>query len=573
MRIRIPWLVCAALVHSPLLAQEGEAPQAETSELAPPQEQVGPTTEKVSLRVAQLRPGGVVIIDRGVDDGLAIGDRVVFYPPGARAQPGRINIADARSAEVQLDDPTGLVQRGTRGFAQVPVERFGEANQSTGALPPPITSEHPPWQNEDQEWEGNMPLLTTIDGVRPEDRAPIVSGRLYSIGNVRETSDDKRSDMFLRAGTELNFDNPMGKGGQLHFEGELNYRETFVNDQVDESTTRGRLDWLSYSWGGTRFQTNRHEAGRFLQYGVPELGLLDGYEWNKRMENGHRAGASIGFLPEPTPELSTGDDMSVSAFYQWAADQREQVTATGAYQKTWHNGDADRDLFILKFDYWADEGWDLHSTAWVDWYTGGDVGKSAGPEFTRIFASSSKLWESGDGATFTFVHNAFPSIERFEYLPVNPNQLFEDHNQRLGADGWTWLSPRRRLHGRVGGWVDQEDGGGDGEVGIEQLDIFLEDSRADLSVFTTLGKFSTNSGFRARYGIQRAQMHWNASYTYFQSDQVGFTADNDNLDHHRVLGSMDYSGTNGWSVSLSGGLEFWSEEIAVVAGFYIQRSF
>jgi len=579
MRIGIPWLVCASLVHSPLLAQDGpsspaETPQPEAPE-ATPQEPDEPTTEKVSLRISQLRPGGVVLIDRGVDDGLAVGDRVVFYPPGTRAQAGRIRVADARSAEVQLDNRGALLQRGTRGFAQVPVERFGAeaGGEAVAGAIPPAAAEHPPWQNEDQEWEEDMPLLTSIDGVRPEERAPIMSGRLYSLGNVRQTSDDKRSDMFIRAGTELNWDNPMGKGGQLHFEGELNYRETFVNDQVDESTSRGRLDWLSYSWGGTRFQTNRHEAGRFLHYGVPELGLIDGYEWNKRMENGHRAGASFGYLPEPTPELSTGDDMSVSAFYQWAADQREQVTATGAYQKTWHNGNADRDLFVLKFDYWADEGWDLHSTAWIDWYTSGDVGKSSGPEFTRVYASSSKQWESGDGATFTFVHNAFPSIDRFEYLPVNLNQLYEDHNERLGVDGWTWLSPRRRLHGRVGGWVDQEDAGGDGEVGLEQLDIFVEDSRADLTVYTTFGKFSTNYGVRARYGIQRDQMHWNASYVYFQSDQLGFASNNDNLDHHRVLGSMDYSGTNGWSVSLTGGLELWSEEVAVVLGFYIQRSF
>jgi len=531
--------------------------------------------EKVNLRVTGILAGGVVTIDRGMADGLREGDRVTLRPLAGKPRPGRVEIVSDRSAEVRLEGPGGVIPIGTQGFAQLPAARFApDVASPTDPLPGDAgTPEHAPWEYTDDEFEAGMPLLRSIDGVRPQERAPIVSGRVFSMGDLRLTSDDGRKDSFLRLGTELNYENPAGRGGQLYFVGEVNRRMTEVAGQVDENTSIGRLDRLSYSIGGTRFEPSRYEFGRFLQDGVPELGILDGYEWNRRAAGGHRFGTSVGFLPEPTPQMTTGKDFAVSGFYQWAADEREELTATAAYQKSWHNGDADRDLFIFKYDYWETQDWDFHAAGWVDWYTGSDVGKGSGPELTSVYASSTKRFDNGNGLLFTYTHDRLPSVDRYEFPILDPILLATERDDRVSADGWIWARPDRRLFARSGLWVDQEDVGGDLELGIEQLDLWLDGNRTELSIFGSRGQFSTIVGLRARYGVQFNLLHWNLSYEYFQSNQIGFSDDNDDLDHHRLLGNLDLTRQSGWNLSLRGGLERWSNEFAGVAGFYLQRSF
>lgn len=558
-----------------LLALVGPALGAQESGGAPPGEQREEAgVETLTLRVTSVRAGGVVVVDRGLADGLREGDRVTLRPLDSRPRQGHVILASDRSAEVRLEGSAIAIAVGTQGFSRVPLSRFSAVDRAPA---PPVempgdAPEHPPWENLDEAFTEDMPLLRSIDGVRPQDRAPIVSGLVFSAGNVRYTTDE-RSDGFFRLGTEVHYENPTGRGGQLDFVGEVNYRFTDVEGQVDESTTIGRVDRLSYSIGGTRFEPSRHEFGRFLHDGVPELGVIDGYEWNHRGAGGARFGASAGFLPEPTPHMSTGQDAAISAFYQWAYDEREELTATGAYQKTWHNGAADRDLFVLKMDYWQYETWDFHGAAWLDWYGSSDTAKGTGLDVTRVVASTSRRYENGNGLTFTYRHEELPEVQRLEYAPVPPDIIADEHADRLGADGWTWVRPDRRLFARTGAWVDQEDYGGDLEVGVEQLEWFLDDSRTELSVFGSRGKYSSLLGFRAIFGVQRDLVGWSASYEYFQSDQLGFSDDNDDLNHHRLLGNLDLTRQSGWNLSLRGGLERWSDELAAVAGFYLQRSF
>ncbi|MCA8980148.1 MAG: hypothetical protein KDC14_08990 [Planctomycetes bacterium] len=565
------WILLAAL-GVPIAHGQGTG---ERNEAAPAQDAEPAGVEKITLRVTGILAGGVVTIDRGTADGLREGDRVTLRPLAGKPRPGRVSRVDERSAEVRLEGPGGVIPVGTRGFAQLPAERFATP-VAVGPATPQVDEtlpEHAPWEYTDDGFEEGMPLLRSIDGVRPQDRAPIVTGRVFSMGDLRLTSDDGRKDGFLRLGTELHYENPAERGGQLYFIGEVNHRMTEVNGQVDESVSIGRLDRLSYSVGGTRFEPSRHEFGRFLHDGVPEFGILDGYEWNQRLEGGHRFGTSVGFLPEPTPKMSTGDDFAVSGFYQWASDERERLTATGAYQKSWHNGDADRDLFVFKLDYWEPEDWDFHATTWVDWYTEGDVGKGAGPELTSVYASSTRRFANGNGLLFTYTHDRLPSVDRYEFPVLDPLLLATERDDRLAGDGWAWVRNDRRLFARSGAWVDQEDFGGDLELGVEQLDVWIDGNRTELSVFGSRGQFSTLLGLRTIYGVQRNLLHWSVSYEYFQSNQIGFTDDNDDLDHHRLLGNLDLTRHSGWNLSLRGGLERWSDEFAGVAGFYLQRSF
>ena len=88
----------------------------------------------------------------------------------------------------------------------------------------------------------------------------------------------------------------------LHFDGEVDW----LTEQNDESGLDLLVRRLSYAWGGTRFTAQRWEGGRFLQHGMPEFGVLDGIEWTRRRENGHRYGVSVGFLPEPDDGTDPG---------------------------------------------------------------------------------------------------------------------------------------------------------------------------------------------------------------------------------------------------------------------------
>ena len=564
------WILLAALGMPTAQAQESEE-SLEPGKTGP----VNNQAETLTLRVTGKRAGSVVTVDRGSADGLREGDRVTLQPLDGRVRQGRVTLVLDRSAEVRIDGQAGGLPAGTRGFVKLPADRFASPAEvvAPGAAASSEAPTHAPWENNDVEFEDGMPLLHSIDGVRPQERPPILSGRVYSIGDFRRSSDRGRSDDFLRVGTELHQENPLGRGGQLYFMGEVNYRAAHVDAQLDEAATLGRLDRFSYAIGGTRFERSRHEFGRFLQDGVPELGILDGYEWNQRGESGHRFGTSVGFLPEPTPHMSTGDDFAISGFYQWAADEREELTATTAYQKSWHTGVPDRDLFLLKLDYWESEDWDFHGTGWVDWYTSGDIGKSTGPDVTRFIATTSRRWRDGDGLIFGYTHDEFPQLDRFEFPSIDEDILVDDRDDRVSADGWTWVRHDRRLFARSGAWVDRDDYGGDLELGIEQLDLWLDGNRTEVSLFGAQGKFSSLLGFRASYGVQLALTHWSASYEYFQSNQEGFSDDNDNLDHHRLLGNVDLSRASGWNLSLRGGLERYSDQYAAVAGFYLQRSF
>ena len=48
-----------------------------------------PAFERVALRVIDVRPGSIVVVDRGTSDGLARGDRVVFHPRAGGVHSGR----------------------------------------------------------------------------------------------------------------------------------------------------------------------------------------------------------------------------------------------------------------------------------------------------------------------------------------------------------------------------------------------------------------------------------------------------------------------------------------------------
>jgi hypothetical protein len=340
-----------------------------------------------------------------------------------------------------------------------------------------------------------------------------------------------------------------------------------------ESDSLARLDRASYYRGGTRFDPSRWELGRFIQYGMPEFGLVDGFEWTKRRKNNHRYGVSIGYMPDPYPQVEQWEDFQLAAFYSWAVDGSERFTVDGGYQKTWHKGSADRDLFVAKIEYLPLTGWDFQGAAWIDYYRNDDPFKDEGLDLTWARASAGKVWESGNGLTFTYRHGSFPDIERSEVLPEpSAGELAESYNDRLAASGWRWLGDNRRMHSEVGVWNDEVDFGGDADLGVEVINIG-RDNTADLTAFGTAGRYEWLLGGRFTYGELLSNGRWDAMYELGFHHRYGFSFDRDDIWQHRFRMTRDLEILGDWNLHLSGDILLWDTDGAFTLGFYLQRMF
>lgn len=552
--------------------------------------QAGDDQAVLRLRISSVPSQGTVVVDRGATDGVELGDTVVFMPRSGRMPRGRVTRVDERSAIVELLNQQVTLAPGTRGALALPADRRGP--------PPPVPAEGAPkadeprqepvkqagtaepvsddgeehdWERED-EWEPGMPLLAKVSSVHPKDRETKISGRVYTIGEQIWTSESDRSTTTLRTGGALVVENPFGSGGSIKADGELNYQDANVPDADGDTSSRLRVDRLSYSKGGTRYDNRRWEGGRFLQYGMPEFGVLDGFEYGIRGADGHRFGGGIGFMPEPDNEMSTGDDMQVSGYYQWVADSSERVAATAGYQKTWHNGNADRDLVIGKFHYLPVRGWNYDTTVWVDMYTDGDDQKPL-LQVTQAYARAGYESRRGHGLDVSYTHLAFPQIDRNEFLPVLDDQLADDHRERIAVDSWVQSTRATRTLAGLGIWADQEGSGIDAEVGVDIDDVFVRRSQLGLTLFGTDGAFTSTMGGRARFGKELENGRWDVLYEYANNDQRGFGGNNDDFLQSWLRATRDFYTPSGWNVSLSADYRDWQDETSWSLGFYVQKSF
>lgn len=523
----------------------------------------------MQVRVNTSAPGGVVSVDRGKRDDVRPGDQVFFFPRSGGIFEGRVLEVGERLSRVELLDRELTLPAGTRGEVLIPLNRREE--QET---PPPAAGERLlPWANKDEKWTPSMPLLAQIEAVRPDERPRSLTGvlSLDMVGSV--TSEDDRSDFFLRLGQDLDATNPFGWGGELHVELEETYKSFDIDDtdlSDDENSTSVRVDRLSYTHGGTRFDEHRFEGGRFLQYGMPEFGLVDGVEYSRRLENGHTVGGSLGFMPEPDPDLESGDDFQVSGYYRWVADESEELFAAGGYQKTLHNGSTDRDLLVGKFGYRPRGAWAYYGTVWVDLYTSSDDEKDSPVELTQAWMTASRRFESGNGLNVTFRHLQIPEIDRDEFRPIDPDDLADDRRERLALSGWRWIGDGRRLHGDVGVWNDEDDTGADTSIGIDIEDVFIDGVRAGVTLFGADGSFSSVYGSRFSYGRPG---RWDVMYELSQNDWSDFDVDSDDLLQHRVRATREVHLQSGWDLSMYGQGLFWDDESSWSLGVYLQHSF
>ncbi|HVS19796.1 MAG TPA: hypothetical protein VMT18_14420 [Planctomycetota bacterium] len=527
--------------------------------------------------VAEAGPGRVTI-DRGTLDGLVVGDLVTFLPREGPPVRGSLREISARSGTVELFDPAARVAPGTRGEARVPSARLPEAEPQaqpvageTAGEPEPVG---PPAEGEPgaQGWKPGMPLLAEVGVVRPSERETSMTGRIYSSGDQTFTNDDGRSSGFYRAGTVTEIQNAFGRGDVLRLDTELISFYADNPDADDADSLHLRVDTASYREGGTRFEPRFLQIGRFFQSGMPEFGQLDGVEVAQRLPGGDRWGASVGFSPEPDDGQETGQDMQFAGWYRWVSDTTEQLTATAGYQKSFHNSSSDRDLLVARVDWLPPRGWNFLGTAWIDFYNGGDQEKDSRAEVTLARLSTAKRWDDGSRVDIALFHQRYAELERDELPPFVDPTLYDDHYTRLTYRGETpWGSTR--AHTTVGGWIDQDDVGGDVAGGLEWSDVFRERDTFDTTLFASLGKFNDEAGTRFMWARLDDRGSWNVFYELAFQRIHDFSSDRDDILQHWLGASRNLTSVMGWNLSLSAQTRLWDDFNSWNLGFYLQRNF
>ncbi|QDU68419.1 hypothetical protein Pla86_35140 [Planctomycetes bacterium Pla86] len=566
----------AALLGAPATARGIEARAAGAARQA--QDEV-----VVDLRVTASLGDRRATVDRGSADGLEVGDAIWLTPrEGGRYRASVVEV-DERSAVIELSLADFVPSPGTRGQAILPGERFGapepapvdeDPEPEAEAVEPVDDGDSSDWSYEDDGFSQDMPLLAGARAVRPADRRASFTGRYYVAADATATSDEGRSESFLRSGGRLTFDNVFGRGGTLDIGGEWDRRQ-FNRPELDDITySQLRVERLSYALGGTRFEGDRMQVGRFLQTGAPEFGVVDGFEWSRRLDGSHSFGVSTGFMPEPDQDYESGHDFEIAGWYRWVSDPTELASAQIGYQKTWHDGAVDRDLVVAKGHYLPRRGWTTFGTLWIDLYTSSDEAKGSGAEVTQALLTSSPYTGRSWGLDLTYAHQRYPELDRNELLPpVLATQLADERIHRLGGDFWVAMPVKSRLVGRLGVWEDADDEGGDAELGVELEGLMGPGTRVRVLVFGSAGEFTDVTGSRTSLGVSGESLSFDLFYELANYDQVGFDENNDDFVQHRLRTSVAWRAGGG--VTVSGYLDgtIFNTERGLTAGVFAQWSF
>lgn len=528
---------------------------------------------RLSLRVSSTGPS--VIIDRGTSDGVDVGDLVLLFLHEGGTVRAVIAQPNERSSTIELQGGVAQPPVGTRGEVLVPRERF-EATEPDEPEDEPLgiieVPEHPPWENDDEGYVEGQPLLAEIGTVRPEERATVRTGRVYLISDFFRTVNSERSDNFTRLGFDLRYQNPWDRGGELNIDAEVNNRAVTLDENDDDLfETNARIDRLSYVIGGNRFLEDRKAYGRFLSYGMPEFGVIDGFEFTRETKRGQLLGWSIGAMPEPDADYDTFNDFQVSAHYFWQLPDFPGFTLHSGYQKTFHNGDADRDLFIFKLRHELSENWDLRGTTWVDYYGSDSNVKDSGLELTQAIVTATRLWDSGDGVVLSYDWLRFPDIDRNEFLFVNADQIRGDRFWRAGADGWHYLDGGDRVSGGFSVWQDEDEAGTEFEASYDAQNFLLSRSLTSVLLFYNASRFADSFGVRGSLRRELDNGHWSLSGEAARNRQNGFSDNLDDLPRIRGRASRGLRTLSGWDIEVYTEGTTWDQDHSWAVGLFAQK--
>ena len=503
--------------------------------------------------------GDSVYLDSGRESGIAPGDKVRVSTLEGAPRFGKVTTVSRTSARAVLAQGTEGLDVGARGVVFVPKERLATppspAPTPEASLPPkgeplsqpqPRALEHPPWTAPPEEWSAITPLLAPAHGVPPEERPRRWSGFLASSADWTRDSAGAEEREFLATSIEFDgrVENPFGHGGELGLDVEGFTRRSDVAG-TSEHDSRLRVDRLSYAFGGVRGDRDRGELWRFLQREFPEFGFLDGIEYVRRT-HALSLGASVGFLPEPDDVFRTGNDFEAALFGRYESDEARSLVLGAGFQKTWHEGAADRDLFAAQFELHHSASTSITSSALVDLYTSGDELKGAGPELTQLFCNASHRTAAGHGVGLFLSRFRFPELERNEFDDVAAEVIANAVNDRVGLDGWLALGAHAQLYGRAERWSDQDDSGGSARARVTWRDALGVGSPFLLELYSSAGKFSDSTGLRVslRKRLDSGSLALSWDCTRFEQDDV-----DEALLQHALRAEADFALGTRWSLA------------------------
>ena len=463
--------------------------------------------ERLPVRCTTVAGDGIYL-DRGRDARIAIGDEVRFLTAGGELVLGIITAVSRTSARAELTGSRTRIEVGARGEVLVPEGRAdadegGEAAHDPGPAPPAPAPrparpppEHPAWSRAPEEWQADMPLLAPVNARSAAERERRLRGSAWvGYDALREREGAASEQSSVRSGLELELENPFARADELRFESEHFVRRG-EDEDGSESDSALRIERASDRRGGVRGRADRFEIGRFLQHGLPELGVLDGLEYTRRLRSGHSLGASLGFLPEPDDFFRSGKDLQAAFLYRHVSDETERLVLGAGLQKTWHEGSPDRDLLLATFDLHPDARTSLYGAMLVDYYTANDELKSSGFELTQLSLSAQRRSSSGHSLGLYTSSSRFPALERDEFPGLVPEQSEGNVFHRIGVNGRRVLSRHADAHGRLEFWSDQDDSGGSASVRLGLEDVLWQDGELALEPYFTQGKFHSGDGLR-----------------------------------------------------------------------------
>ncbi|MEZ6004685.1 MAG: hypothetical protein R3F33_10925 [Planctomycetota bacterium] len=552
----LPLPLTLFLCLGPAWAQENSLPAGSAQE-----------TTTVRVRVLWVQDG-LARIDLGATSGLKAGDRVVLEPLGASEVTAEV--IDLGPGESTLRLPPGAtgIVAGVRGRVLVPVLVIGEPRAGTDR--PPIE-----WSEESQAWQGGATLLEPIEAGRPEQRPTVWSGDVHLGGNTfRDATGSDRSDDRYWVGTRLRGQNPFGRGGDLELVVDYEARSLSVDGTTpgleDNSDSYLRVSRASYVLGGTRFDHERYEMGRFFPRDFAELGLLDGFEWSRINADGTRYGASAGFQPGFGPDLPFEDNLAISGFWQALYGSEDRSRLGAAVQQTWYGGSADRTWALMKGHWEQARQWFLDGRLAVDWYDSADAIKSSGLEVTDASVHLERRFDRTGACYIEWADNRWPETQRALPALQDPDLLIRAHTTRSGVGGWYAWNDKQRSEARFQQWEDETDSGSFGEVSFEQQ---ASTGLWTVAAYWNDAPFSTSRALRLSHGADL----WHGRYG--SSLEVGsfdlFDPEGTTTAESRVLvrgfwgGTLmeDLFGTLDAAVYTGGEQDAWS------LGFTLRRSF
>lgn len=528
----------------------------------------------VEVKVTQVA-ATAIYIDAGREQGLAVGDRVVFFDGSGAASEGVVRVVSRRSARVELVPGSLPVLRDARGEARVPASRVQEAPAGEPRTKPDNLPEHPGWQQPAEPWSVDKPLLAPVQGLKPEERRPEWSGRLWTrFDSTRSSSDlgDDASYSFLAVGGDATLRNPFRRGGSLRIDAEaiVKSRDAGATSEDDAYLS---VDRLVYEVGGTRDEPMHWQFGRFYSSVLPQLGLVDGVEGALR-DGRDVYGASLGWLPEPTSERKSFVDLAANAFWRHEFDEERRSSLAFAAQQTLHDGEKDRSLFVVDGATGLGRELVLRGSAWIDLYGSEDELKDSSVELTEARLSATWRATADDGLGASWSRIRWPELLRDEYASVSDELVRDGQVDRYSLWAWQEWNPTWRTDERLDLWNDQDDSGATWEVEARAKDWAFDHGSLALAFNVADGSYSSGPGVRVSADKQWDELHGAFGWSWTRYEEKDFEPLDDSiLAQHILYGTLDWALSDSWDLSLRADRRFDDAVDAWSAGFLLSTRF